>query len=200
MRLLFSNSAACRRGFTMVELALCLGIIGFALVAIIGVLPTGMKVQKDNREETLINQDATFIMETLRAGGPSVRTNLFNFFDQIFTNGTAAAFSNDYDIVGLLCNPYTANSANVRALAGVRADQGASAGAKNFTFAYQLDSQVSLANTMNNLWEVRLTFRWPLVPNVHTGAVTKTFRTQVAAQLVTNNAPLYFFQQQQFPP
>jgi len=34
------------RAFTMIEIALCLAIIGFALVAIIGVLPTGMGVQK----------------------------------------------------------------------------------------------------------------------------------------------------------
>ena len=36
--------------FTMVEIAICLAVIGFALVAIIGVLPIGMNVQKDNRE------------------------------------------------------------------------------------------------------------------------------------------------------
>jgi len=44
--------------FTMIEIAICLGVIGFALVAIIGILPTGMSVQKDNRQETIINQDA----------------------------------------------------------------------------------------------------------------------------------------------
>ena len=41
-------------GFTMIELVICLGIIAFALVAIIGVLPVGINVQKDNREETII--------------------------------------------------------------------------------------------------------------------------------------------------
>src|SRR5687767_7500284 len=43
--------------FTMVEIALCLGIIGFALVAIIGVLPLGLNTQKDNRADTIINKD-----------------------------------------------------------------------------------------------------------------------------------------------
>ncbi|HLZ53286.1 MAG TPA: prepilin-type N-terminal cleavage/methylation domain-containing protein, partial [Verrucomicrobiae bacterium] len=38
-------------GFTMVEIAICLAIIGIALVAIIGVLPAGLNVQRDNREE-----------------------------------------------------------------------------------------------------------------------------------------------------
>jgi type II secretory pathway pseudopilin PulG len=54
--------------FTMVEIAICLAIIGVALVAIIGVLPIGMRTQRDNREETIINQDATVFMEAIRNG------------------------------------------------------------------------------------------------------------------------------------
>ena len=52
----------------MVEIAICLAIIGVALVAIIGVLPIGMRTQRDNREETIINQDATMFMEAIRSG------------------------------------------------------------------------------------------------------------------------------------
>jgi type II secretory pathway pseudopilin PulG len=52
----------------MIEIALCLAIIGFALVAIIGVLPTGLSVQKDNREETIINYEANFLMDAIRNG------------------------------------------------------------------------------------------------------------------------------------
>jgi prepilin-type N-terminal cleavage/methylation domain-containing protein len=55
-------------GFTMVEIAICLAIIGIALVAIIGVLPLGINVQKDNREETLVDQDATVFIENIRNG------------------------------------------------------------------------------------------------------------------------------------
>src|SRR5207247_333730 len=44
--------------FTMIEIAICIAVIGFALVAIIGVLPTAMRVQQDNRADTLIDQDA----------------------------------------------------------------------------------------------------------------------------------------------
>jgi len=54
-----SASRSARRGFTMVEIAIALAVIAFALVAIIGVLPIGMNVQRDNRAETIINQDAT---------------------------------------------------------------------------------------------------------------------------------------------
>ena len=42
-------------GFTMIEIAISLAIIGIALVSIIGILPIGMHTQQDNREETLIN-------------------------------------------------------------------------------------------------------------------------------------------------
>src|SRR5688572_19987194 len=54
--------------FTMVEIAIALAVIGFALVAIIGVLPSGLEVQKDNREETVINQDAVYFMDAIRSG------------------------------------------------------------------------------------------------------------------------------------
>jgi len=55
-------------GFTMIEIAISLAIIGFALVAIIGVLPIGMNAQKENREETIINQDAIMLMDAIRSG------------------------------------------------------------------------------------------------------------------------------------
>jgi hypothetical protein len=51
-----------------VEIAICLAIIGFALVAIIGVLPIGMNTQRDNRQETIINQDATVLLNDIRSG------------------------------------------------------------------------------------------------------------------------------------
>ena len=54
--------------FTMIEIAISLAVIGFALVAIIGILPTGMNVQKDNREETIIGHDASIFMDAIRNG------------------------------------------------------------------------------------------------------------------------------------
>lgn len=55
-------------GFTMIEIALCLAIIGFALVSILLVLPSGMNTQRETREETIIGQDATMLMEAIRSG------------------------------------------------------------------------------------------------------------------------------------
>ena len=55
-------------GFTMVEIALSIAIVAFAMVAIIGIMPTGFEAQRLNREETIINQDGTLFMEAIRSG------------------------------------------------------------------------------------------------------------------------------------
>ncbi|MSU35817.1 MAG: hypothetical protein EXS36_12080 [Pedosphaera sp.] len=68
--------------FTMVELALCIAVAGIALVAIIGVLPTGMNVQKKNREETIINADAQYWLEAIRNGSIGLQ-DLTNYVDVI---------------------------------------------------------------------------------------------------------------------
>src|SRR6202167_2126854 len=62
-------------GFTMIEIATAIGVIGFALVAIIGILPAGMNVQKDNSEDTLIAQDAAYFMDAIRNGATVVRVS-----------------------------------------------------------------------------------------------------------------------------
>ena len=79
------------RAFTMVEIALALAIIGFALVAIIGVLPAGLSVQKDNREQTVINLDAAYLMDAIR-GGALGQDDLANYI---------IAITNTYTFVSL---------------------------------------------------------------------------------------------------
>ncbi len=103
--------------FTMVEIALCLAILAFAMVAIIGVLPTGLRVQRENREETIINQDGNFLLEAIRAGSRGV-DDLTNYVDSItisnLTTRTRTTFvrgkANDNlntgaKIIGLLSTP-----------------------------------------------------------------------------------------------
>ncbi|MFO1476931.1 MAG: prepilin-type N-terminal cleavage/methylation domain-containing protein [Verrucomicrobiota bacterium] len=94
--------AAGQGGFTMIEIALCLAIIGFALVAIIGVLPTGLNVQRDNREETIINQDANMWASAIRGGAQGYNdltnyvesiTNFVYFYEVIGTNAPRIASS-----------------------------------------------------------------------------------------------------------
>src|SRR5437016_7186299 len=91
--------AACQRppagggknaAFTMVEIALCLGVIAFALVAIIGVLPTGLRVQRDNREDTIINQEGLLWVEAIRSGSRGL-DYLTNYVDTITISNRGSA-------------------------------------------------------------------------------------------------------------
>lgn len=74
----------------MVEVAISLAIIGIALVAIIGVLPIGMNVQRDNREVTVINQDATVFLEAISKGSRGV-DDLTNYVYAIVNTGPDTA-------------------------------------------------------------------------------------------------------------
>lgn len=66
----------------MVELALCIAVIAVAMVAIIGVLPSGLGVQRQNREDTIIDQDATLLMEALRNGATGF-DDITNYLDYV---------------------------------------------------------------------------------------------------------------------
>jgi type II secretory pathway pseudopilin PulG len=96
------SRSGARRGFTIIEIALCLGIIGFALVAIIAVLPRGLDVQKRNREETIIGEDADVWINNLRAGsrGSDELTNyvmcITNFWTKFNANYTIDTSGFDY--------------------------------------------------------------------------------------------------------
>jgi prepilin-type N-terminal cleavage/methylation domain-containing protein len=117
-----------RSGFTMVEIAISLAIIGIALTGILAVLPSGLNVQRDNRETTVINQDATIFMEAIRNGarGDDDLTNyvyaITNYWGQYDPNGALTTLApygfvnfsgfltNGAHIIGLLSVPkYTAD-------------------------------------------------------------------------------------------
>jgi type II secretory pathway pseudopilin PulG len=111
--------------FTMVEIAIAIGVIGFALVAIIGILPAGLDVQKDNREDTLISQDAPYFMDAIRNGAPVVNGGVGNSargldfltnyvqairVDYLLNGGTNytsnySRFASGAEIIGLLTTP-----------------------------------------------------------------------------------------------
>jgi type II secretory pathway pseudopilin PulG len=90
----------------MVEIALSLAIIGFALVAIIGVLPYGMNTQRDNREDTIINQDATVLIEAVRnaAIGSDNLTNYVLAITNTWTLYNPDGTTNKYGINGYAFN------------------------------------------------------------------------------------------------
>jgi type II secretory pathway pseudopilin PulG len=119
------------RAFTMVEIAIAIGVIGFALVAIIGLLPRGLTVQKTTREDTVISQDAAYFLDAIRNGAVVTNFNQFtnaahsldfltNYVQSIrfdyIVNGLTNAnegpivysnFTSGAEIIGLLSTPQT---------------------------------------------------------------------------------------------
>jgi len=165
----------------MVEIALCIAVVAFALVAILGVMPTGLQVQKDNREDTIINQDASFWLEALRSGAKGM-DELTNYVDRItfkrterdgrfsrsdFLPGTGGprTFTSGLEIIGLLSVPkyelestgWVTNSvmAYVRAFSGSAADKPDgtnNAATKAVAFGYRLTSEIVPYNPMSQLF------------------------------------------------
>ena len=118
----------------MVEIAIAIGVIGFALVAVVGILPTGMNTQKDNREDTVISQDAPVFIDAIRNGGTNTYNENFppieglnfltNYVEQIMivsnyvtasgsvittTSTPITSFQSGWEIVGLLSKPEPLN-------------------------------------------------------------------------------------------
>ena len=201
--------------FTMIEIAICLAIIGFALVAIIGVLPIGMNSRRDNREESVIAQDATMLINAIRTGARGM-DDLTNYVYAISTNSNFSGYTtptNGAMVVGLLSAPGITNYAKVRALSGLASQKPPQNNGVllNDSFSYQL---VCMSTPMrvnsysafnkqltNSQWELRLRFFWPLLPNGNYGIGRQTFRATIAGQLLSTNAVLprlYFYQPQTF--
>lgn len=166
------GARGAQAAFTMVEIAICIAIVAFAMVAIIGVMPTGFQVQKQNREDTIINQEANFWMEAIRGGSLGL-DYLTNHVDRIAVQtslrpagsrssrdvaaelrfqpvGAARGFKNGRDIIGLLSLPRYYSDASVTVVtrllrAHVRALSGIAAEkttTNDFAFTYQLTPEL----------------------------------------------------------
>lgn len=115
-----------RSAFTMVEIAICIAVVSIAMIAIIGVLPAGLNVQRLNREEAFLTQDAELLLNAIR-GGQSRLQELTNFADRVtlireypgavkltnYYHGPLVAgapnnsdqFTNAFQIIGLISRP-----------------------------------------------------------------------------------------------
>jgi len=256
-------------GFTMIEIAISLAIIGIALVAIVGVLPIGMHTQQDNREETIINQDATIIMEDIRNGAKGADdltnyvyaiTNYWTFYNGNTTNsgvngytyssapttlpgywttsggGLSTPINSGTNIIGLLSTPEYQNGfgtpianlnnggysnhvvAYVYSMSGPAVEKPPQDNnLLQSTFTYRLicetvpvplnlpastPSTAAALNSslQNNLYQLRLFFRWPQQPSGSLGPGAQSFRTMIAGQMVPDGLQtnLLFFQSQSF--
>ena len=155
-----TNGCAVRRhqgGFTMVEIALSLAVVAFALVAIMGVLPTGMTVEKDNREDTLINQEGRFWLEAIKTGARGL-DEITNYVENIKiekAQGTTSVVElknnsttplRPADIIALLSMPKYVGpvtnrvTARLRPITGAAVDRAPMRGTdtNNVAFRYQM--------------------------------------------------------------
>ncbi|HMC28432.1 MAG TPA: hypothetical protein VKM56_11630 [Verrucomicrobiae bacterium] len=204
-------------GFTMVEIAIAVAVIAFALVAIIGVLPAGLQVQKENREDTLMAQDGTYWMEAIRNGAAGL-DELGQYVSRIeisngnvtnaYTDFTPSALSSGAQIIGLLGTPGTVNTATVRAIAGALSEKGSATADIAFKYKMQVTifpfdasttpvARDSVENQVLSarLHEVRLLFRWPILPNGSLGNGRQVLRSLVSGEFVTvtNAGKIYYF-------
>lgn len=210
MRLSTNQGHLGRRGtaaFTLIEIALSVAVVAFALVAIIGILPMGMEVQKDNREDTIINQEGPFHLEAMLNASTNLGTLHTNLeWIELHVDGVFAwrayASSTNLDsrrLLGIMCRPkYETNSTSVTTnelYLKVRANSGPlsleSTNTRDLAFSYILkcevipftvstygaDAAVSAA-MRTNTWEVRLLYRWPVLRDVTNNVTTGVGRRE----------------------
>lgn len=158
----------------MVEIALSIAVVAFALVAILGVLPTGMSVQKDNRDDNVINQEGRYWLEAIRSGSRGIE-DLTNYVESITITNNRKAITIDsasrgilnlngtvlrpVDIVSLLTTPkYTtvgpnnvvtnAVIAHVKAITGPASEKGPLT--NEFSFRYEMQVEVTPSGTLTS--------------------------------------------------
>lgn len=144
----------------MVEIALSIAVVAFALVAILGVLPSGMTVQKDNRDDNVINQEGRYWVEAIRTGAIGLE-DITNYVESVtVTNitlpkktvvfdNTASTPLRSVDIIALLSTPKYVNagketnrvSARVKALTGPAAEKGPLT--NEFSFRYEMQVELT---------------------------------------------------------
>lgn len=158
-----------RAAFTLLEIAVSLAVIGFAIVAVLGVLPTGLNIQRDTRERTVVLQDASYFIEAIRHGAsdvtdPNFQTQLANSIQRmwrVYVEGTTLQtveltdrvndFPTDADVVRLLSEPshnisaarrYLYTVALVRSLSGAASEKGGRSPDTRLSFSYLLKSEL----------------------------------------------------------
>jgi len=172
----------------MVEIAIALAVIAFALIAIIGILPTGLQTQRDNREETLVNQDARLLLEAIKSGGRDVDSDLGLYV--VATNGVDCTQNNPpgipaTNLIQLLTDPYGRSAINphheivMSSISGAVATRGTDLG-----FRYEIHTTVTnspdFADTVvsNQVYEVRWRFAWPVLPDNSVRPEANTYKVR----------------------
>lgn len=76
-----------QRGFSLVEVVIALGVIAFAIVAILGVVPTGLRTSAGAQDETRAAQIAQAVLSTLASQAQTQFNNVKLPLDDSSTTG-----------------------------------------------------------------------------------------------------------------
>ena len=212
MKTVVSSSTRREQAFTMVEIALALAVIAFALVAIIGILPTGLNIAQLSREESIVNRDGAYLLEALRNGAQGM-VDLSDYY--LNRDGTPSSLSSE-GIISQISAPGT-HIAVFRAINGSAANRSAVDADLALRYEVTVEVQPVTANSIspdvlatqpqiaNNLYDVRMVIRWPLVPaptdsglGPSSRASRRVFRTLITGTQITNINNRTFFDQNQF--
>lgn len=79
-------------GFTLIEVAIALGIFAFAIIPIIGLMGTGLKVSKESIDDTTTAQIFRVAEATLSANAATSATNFYFSNEGTLTNSSEAIF------------------------------------------------------------------------------------------------------------
>lgn len=189
-RLRLRSGGGCA-AFTMVEIALSIAVVAFALVAILGVLPTGMTVQKDNRDDTVINQEGRYWMEALKNGARGL-DELTNYVEAIYItnlthpnrvinfqltpgNGAPVFPLRSLDMIALLSTPKYSTTgdtndvrARIKAITGPAAEKGPLT--NEFSFRYEMQVEITKAFALpgtTNYSESQILYNEAVAKNLH---------------------------------
>lgn len=133
-----------RGGFSLAEVAIALGIVAFALTAIVGLLSATVKTTKLSMDDMLLSEMSSDLVNTLRK--------------QDFTNIPNNPASVFYDVSGKRINGVDATTGVISSLATATAiSQGAI-----YACTPTVVSDITMeANGVPNLWRISLAFQWP---------------------------------------
>lgn len=194
----------------MIEIAIALAVLAFALVAIIGILPAGLQVQQESRERTVINAEAVYFLDAIKSGARDM-SDLPDFLDTLY-NGTTTNFyvitsgvtnllslnTPGGDFIGWLSRPGT-NLLVLRPINSSAVDRGERG--LDLAMRYRLSVEVhgpedpALWPLASNRWDLRLEFRWPVLPGEVLGRGRSVYRSAITAPLWLDpdNTDLVYF-------
>jgi len=91
-----STERDCKGGFSLVEVAISIAIISFALVAVIGLLPVGLSTRRDSQEEAQAIQNLNAIAACIQGGFASGPPNSFAALAPFGGSSTGASLTWSY--------------------------------------------------------------------------------------------------------